>query len=200
MELIKIIKNSNTDNQQLSSMFRITTIYTIPDNGNVIAGHQISGTICRNTHYKLIGSYDNLSEFPVKILTIHKKNHNSTQIDSGESGSLSLEVTDKVKLNKNMIIVPESEQIEYYYNTINVRILYEGKTPQSDNYLVYSGNFVFRGRLVNQETNKEIKQLTFDKKIYLQSRLLILIPINIPLNESPEDYMAIVEFVKDSNK
>jgi GTPase len=189
--LLDVTKHNNGHNEIINSMFRITTIYTIPDNGNIISGHQISDTIHRNTHYKLIGSYDNLSEFPVKILTIHKKNQNSTQIEAGESGALSLEIIDKIKINKNMIIVPESEHIEYYYNSIKVKILYEGKKPQSDNFLVYSGNFVFRGKL---KVNDNTSEIIFDKKIYLQTSLLILIPINIPLNESCENYLIIAKF------
>ena len=99
-----------------------------------------------------------------------------------------------------MIIVPETEQIKYHYNSINIKILYEGKKPLSDNFIVYSGNFVFRGKLnrlieTNQEVNQEINQLTFDKKIYLQSRLLILIPINIPPNDLCEDYLMIIEHI-----
>ena len=48
---------------------------------------------------------------------------------------------------------------------------------------------------LNRLIDLEINQLTFDKKIYLQSRLLILIPINIPPNDLCEDYLMIVEHI-----
>lgn len=200
-QLLKIKKINN--NKEINSMFRITTLYSIPDNRNIIAGVQISGIIQRNTNYKLIGSYENLFEIPVKIITIHKKNQNSIQIEEGESGALSLEVSDKIKLNKNMIIVPETYQMTYYHNSINIKILYKGNTPQSDYYLVYSGNFVFRARLFNVNVNVNIDTnidkiinatLHFNKKIYLQTLILILIPINIPPNDLLYKYLQIAEY------
>jgi GTPase len=207
-KLLNIKRKINPINEKINpinekinpSMFRITTLYSIPDNNNITAGIQVSGSIQRNTKYKLIGSYENLFEIPVKILTIHKKNLNSMQIEEGESGALSLEVSNKIKLNKNMIIVPETLQIKYFYNSIEIKILFGGKKSlsdyflaYSDYFLAYSGNFVFRSQLI-WSVNEKIKNiLKFDKKIYLQNSIIILIPINIPPNDRLEDYIIIVE-------
>lgn len=202
-QLIKIDSNIKRGINRVSnqSMFRITTLYSIPDNGNITAGIQISGFLQRNSNYKLIGSYDNLVEIPVKILTIHKKNLNSIQIEEKESGALSLEVINKIKLNKNMIIVPDTLQIKYLYNSIQIKILYENKNPLSDYYIIYSGNFVFRAHLitsVNSDTDKvTLYILKFDKKIYIQNKIMYMIPISVPLNESVEEYLKIVEYIED---
>jgi GTPase len=190
----EIISNNKVNNGEInSSMFRITTLYSIPDNGNITAGIQVSGSIQRNSNYKLIGSFENLFEIPVKILTIHKKNLNSMKIEDRESGALSLEVIDKIKLNKNMIIIPETYQLKYYYNSIEVNILFQGKTPLSEYFLAYTGNFIFRTKLIIINSNDV--RLEFDKKIYLQSSIIILLPINIPSNDSIDEYMVIVEYV-----
>ena len=186
-KLLKIKKVNEQLNQINQSMFRITTLYSIPENGNIIAGVQLSGFIQRNCCYKLIGSYENLFELYIKILTIHKKNLNSIQIESGESGAISFEVENKIKLNKNMIIVPETYQLKYYYNFIKIKILFSQKKPLSELYQVFTGNFTFSAELVYNN------QLKFNKKIYIQNKIMILIPINIPLNDSLGDYLCIVE-------
>ena len=186
-KLLKIKKVNEQLNQINQSMFRITTLYSIPENGNIIAGVQLSGFIQRNCCYKLIGSYENLFELYIKILTIHKKNLNSIQIESGESGAISFEVENKIKLNKNMIIVPETYQLKYYYNFIKIKILFSQKKPLSELYQVFTGNFTFSAELVYNN------QLKFNKKIYIQNKIMILIPINIPLNDSLGNYLCIVE-------
>ena len=191
LDISKVNREINKESPQ--SIFRITTLYSIPDNGNIAAGIQISGFLQRNSNYKLIGSFENLFEIPIKILTIHKKNLNSMKIEDKESGALSLEVSDKIKLNKNMIIVPETYQLKYYYNSIEVKVLFQGKTPLSEYFLAYTGNFVFRTKLIIINSNDV--RLEFDKKIYLQSSIIILLPINIPSNDSIDEYMSIVEYI-----
>lgn len=187
--------NEKVNEKVNQSIFRITTLYSIPDNNNITAGIQVYGSIQRNTKYKLIGSYENIFEIPVKILTIHKKNLNSMQIEEGESGALSLEVTNKIKINKNMIIVPETLQIKYFYNSIEIKILFEGKKSLSNYFLAYSGNFVFRVQLIYSVNGETKHILKFDKKIYLQSSIIILIPINILSNDLLDDYLYIVEYI-----
>lgn len=196
-QLINIVKINRETNTVIHSLFRITTIYSIPDNGNITAGIQISGCLQRNSNYKLIGSYENLVEIPVKILTIHKKNLNSIQIEKGESGALSLEVTNKLKLNKHMIIVPNTIQIKYLYNSIPIKILYQNKNPLSDFYQVYSGNFVFRAQLIISVDDKSKHILKFDKKIYIQNKIIYMVPINLLAKSSIEDYLKIVEYIEE---
>jgi len=178
-QLIVINKLTNIE---YISHFKILSTYGIPDNINIVGGIQIWGAIKRNLNYKLIGSYDNFCELPIKILTIHKKNTNSSKIEQGESGTLSFDFIDKKiqKLNKNMIIIPDDVELKYHYNSIKIEMIYKNKLNDNRFYIVYTGNFCFRAELVENE-------LKFDKSIYLLDSVLILIPINCESKSIPDN-------------
>ncbi len=117
---INNIKNINKENMinNYESIFRINDYYDIPERGYIVSGIQ------KNNSFNIGDEcFLNIGDevYKIKIKSIHKKNINFKNINSGESGSINFELIDKsvkIKLSKNAYItnIFDNKNI----NTINI--------------------------------------------------------------------------------
>jgi GTPase len=172
--LLKLNRIKNNNYNFIESYYRITDIYNVPDRDKIVGGMQINGTIQKNINAKLISLLNNVKINNIQINTIYKKNINSDNININETGSISFNLSNIIKITKNILIVPNNVELNYI-NKICGKILLNLDKSITNRYIMLNGNFQFYGTVNILDDNINIE---CDNNIILQNNILILINYN----------------------
>ncbi len=152
-------------------IFRINDYYDIPERGYIVSGIQ------KNKSFNIGDKcFLNIGDevFEIKIKSIHKKNINFKNINSGESGSINFELIDKtskIKLSKNAYIT----NILDHKNINTINIISNKKIDDGFyNFRLYNSNTYFDmiGKIKDN-------QIEFENSVKLHDKNLV---ISIGLN------------------
>lgn len=170
----------NEYNYILENMFRITNIYNIPDRNKIIEGIQTNGIINRNSKSYIL--YQDLSFSEIIIDSIFRKNIESNQLYSKETGSIGflLKNSNMKEPNKNCIILDSLEKIKqlqvYEQNSIlKLKIRIKGE-QLNNNYYLINGNLSYY--VLVQNIIDDYIYLQINNKMYLQDNIIFLYPID----------------------
>jgi len=169
----------NQNNNFIENMFRITNIYNIPERNKIIEGIHTDGIISRNVNSYII--YQDLSQYQITIESIFRKNIESNQLYSKETGSIGYIIhnSDNKEPTKNCIIMDDINKINkikiYEQNSIlKLKIIIKGIQSNINNYFLINGNLSYPISIQNV-INEDIC-LQINTKMYLQDRVIFLLP------------------------
>jgi GTPase len=119
IDSLPIMKYSHHTNDESAVKFLINDVFYTSDVGIVVAGILERGKIELNDEM-LIGPYKNIF-FNATIVSIHKKQIPSKQIEKGEHASIVVKVKGDIKINKHMSLITDNV-ISDFVNKFSINI------------------------------------------------------------------------------
>ena len=154
-------------------------MFNIPDCNNIIEGIQVSGELKLDNYYLI---YPDLTYKSIKIKTIFRKKIESKMLHENETGSLSFIGDFDKNITKNCIIINNTDFSKFNIkeNIINLNIIKRGiiQNMNKMNYFLINGNLCYNVNILNitNITNQNVICIQLSGKIYLQDKLLFLLP------------------------
>jgi GTPase len=163
-------------NIYFDNVFKVSSIYNIPDRNQIIAGIQMSGNISSDSLLYVI--HPDLTHSKIKIQSIFKKNIEAKYLFYKETGSIGYTIIDdnKKEITKDCIITTRStlniiESTNIKSLKLNILL---GKICSFSKYYLINCNIIYN---VNIQSHNDIyMNIEFDTNVLILDKICILVP------------------------